>query len=120
MKSLGRLSACAALLGSLLLMPRPVSAQAGGIIIGTVTDQTQAVLPGVTVTASGPALMGTRNAVTDAEGRYRSPALRAGSAYRVLFELQGFATVRREQTRLDVGSTATINSTLSPAGVTET
>jgi hypothetical protein len=120
MKGLDRWLSCAALLGSLLLMPRPANAQAGGSIIGTVTDQTQGVLPGVTVTVGGPALMGTRTAVTDAEGKYRVPALPAGSEYTVLFELQGFATVKREQIRLDVGFTATINSTLNPAGVTET
>ena len=120
MKGLDRWLSCAVLLGSLLLTPQPASAQAGGSIIGTVTDQTQGVLPGVTVTVGGPALMGTRTAVTDAEGKYRVPALPAGSDYTVLFELQGFATVKREQIRLDVGFTATINSTLNPAGVTET
>jgi hypothetical protein len=70
-------------------MPRLASAQAGGGLIGTVTDQTQGVLPGVTVTVSGSALMGTRTAVTDAEGKYRVPALPAGSDYTVVFELQG-------------------------------
>src|SRR5438093_3434497 len=104
----------------ILLVPQPAAAQAGGSIIGTVTDQTQAVLPGVTVTASGPALMGTRTDVSDGEGKYRIPALPPGSDYTVMFELQGFATVRREGIRLDVGFTATINSTMNPAAVTET
>src|SRR5204863_6310603 len=103
-----------------VLMPRAAMAQGGGSIIGTVTDQTQGVLPGVTVTVSGPALMGTRTGVTDSEGKYRIPALPPGSDYTVMFELQGFATVKREGIRLDVGFTATINHTLSPAGVVET
>jgi hypothetical protein len=111
---------CGVLLGVVLFMPRSAFAQAGGSIIGTVTDQTQGVLPGVTVTVSGPALMGTRTDVTDAEGKYRVPALPPGSDYVVVFELQGFATVKREGIRLDVGFTATINHTMNPAGVVET
>jgi hypothetical protein len=107
------------LLGS-LLVPRPVSAQGGGSIIGTVADQTQAVLPGVTVTVSGPALMGTRTDVTDEEGKYRLPALPPGSDYVIVFELPGFSTVKRDGIRLDVGFTATINTTMNPAGVVET
>src|SRR6516165_4502819 len=116
----GRRIASAALFGAFLVVPHPARAQAGGTIIGTVTDQTQAVLPGVTVTVSGPALMGNRTEVTDGEGKYRIPVLPPGSGYIVTFELQGFATVKREGIRLDTGFTATINSTLNPAGINET
>ena len=42
-----RLIVTAMVIGPLLLVPAPASAQADGTIIGTVTDQTQAVLPGV-------------------------------------------------------------------------
>lgn len=92
----------------------------GGSIIGTVTDGTQGVLPGVTVTVTGPALMGTRSDVTAADGRYRLTNLAPGSDYVVTFELVGFGSFKREGIRLDVGFTATINATLSPASLEET
>ena len=48
------------------------AAQVSGSINGTVTDNTGAILPGVTVTATSAALMGPRVAVTNDEGLYRS------------------------------------------------
>lgn len=108
------------LLVAILLSPAPAAAQGvGGSIVGTVTDQTQAILPGVAVTVTGPALMGTRADVTAADGTYRLPNLPPGSDYVVVFELQGFSSFKREGIRLDVGFTATINATLSPAGLQE-
>jgi hypothetical protein len=108
-------------LAAILLFAAPAAAQGvGGSIIGTVTDQTQGVLPGVTVTVTGPALMGTRSDVTAADGAYRLPNLPPGSDYVIVFELAGFSTLKREGIRLDVGFTATINATLNTAGLEET
>ncbi|MGE3889403.1 MAG: carboxypeptidase-like regulatory domain-containing protein, partial [Vicinamibacterales bacterium] len=57
----------------------PASAQEfRGRINGTVTDNTGAVLPGVTVTASGPALIQPQVQVTGADGTYRFIALPPG------------------------------------------
>lgn len=65
-------------------------------IAGTVTDNTGAVLPGVTVEASSPALIErTRTVVSDGSGQYRIVNLSPGS-YTVTFALTGFNTVRRE------------------------
>lgn len=89
-----------------------------GTIEGTVTDNTRAVVPGVTITASSPALMGTRSVVTEADGGYRFPALSPG-VYTLVFELPGFATVRRENIQLSLGFTATINAEMAPAGIQE-
>jgi hypothetical protein len=89
-----------------------------GTIIGTVTDNTKAVVPGATVTVSGPALMGTRTVVTEADGSYRVPTLPPGT-YALLFELPGFGTTSREGILISVGFTATINVEISPAGVAE-
>src|SRR5262245_59074468 len=109
------------LLATILLLAASAAAQGvGGGIVGSVTDQTQGVLPGVTVTVTGPALMGTRSDVTTADGTYRLPNLPPGSGYTVVFELPGFASFKREGIRLDVGFTATINATLNPAGLEET
>jgi hypothetical protein len=108
-------------LAAIFLCAASAAAQGvGGGIVGTVSDQTQGVLPGVTVTVSGPALMGTRTGVTAVDGTYRLPNLPPGSEYVVTFELAGFATFKREGIRLDVGFTATINATLSTANLEET
>ena len=48
-----------------------------GRITGIVTDNTGAVLPGVTVTVAGPALIQPQTTVTSADGTYRYPALAA-------------------------------------------
>ena len=98
-----------------------VEAQVGtttGMIVGTVTDNTKGVLPGVTVTVSGPAMMGTRAVVAGPEGGYRIPQLAPG-VYKVVFELGGFGTATRENISVTVGFTATVNVEMSPAGVAE-
>src|SRR5919197_4641478 len=89
-----------------------------GAIDGRVTDNTNAVLPGVTVTVSGPAMMGTRVATTNEEGAYRIAAVPPGD-YTVLFELDGFAPLRRTGIRVDVGFTATLNVQMTVGAVEE-
>ena len=89
-----------------------------GVISGTVTDNTKAMLPGVTVTVSGSAAMGTPSAVTGENGTFRIPSLPPGE-YSVRFELTGFGTVIREGIRVGVGFTATVNVDLNVAGVSE-
>ena len=64
-----------------------------GSITGTVTDTSNAVLPGATVTLTGERLIGgAASQVTDASGTYRFDRLSPG-AYVVKFELQGFKTM---------------------------
>jgi Carboxypeptidase regulatory-like domain/TonB dependent receptor len=107
---------------SLELFTRALAAQTvtstTGAINGTVTDSTSAVLPGVTVTLSGPALMGTGTAVTDQNGTYRFSTVAIGD-YTLTFELPGFGTVTREGIRVSVGFTATVNTEMSPGSVAE-
>ncbi|HAV42370.1 MAG TPA: hypothetical protein DCW97_08260, partial [Acidobacteria bacterium] len=79
-----------------------------GAITGTVTDEAGAPLPGVTVTISGPNLMGTRTYVTDARGIYRFPALPPGN-YTIKAELQGFTSVVNESVRLSTTTTLSID-----------
>jgi hypothetical protein len=89
-------------------------------IIGVVTDTSNAVLPGVTVIATGPALQVPQiETVTNERGEYRLGPLPPGM-YVVTFELAGFQTVKRENTRLAVGFTATIDQTMSLGTVQET
>ncbi len=79
-----------------------------GRINGTVTDNTGAVLPGVTVTATSPALIQPQVQVTGAEGDYRFIALPPG-VYDVTFELSGFQTVKREGIRVIINQTLSVD-----------
>ena len=57
----------------------PAAAHAQSSLAGTVRDTTGAVLPGVTVEASSPALIEkTRSVVTDAQGNFKIVDLRPG------------------------------------------
>ena len=86
---------------------------AQGAITGSVRDTSGAVLPGVTVEASSPALIEkVRTAVTDSAGQYRIEDLRPG-AYVVTFSLPGFATVRREGIQLTGSFAATVSAELT-------
>ena len=106
----------------LLLVPSVGSSQTvsatTGALNGRVSDNTGAVLPGVTVTISSPSLMGTRTAVTTEEGQYRFPAIPPGE-YTVAYELAGFSTLRREGIRVTLGFTATVNVELGVATLQE-
>jgi outer membrane receptor protein involved in Fe transport len=89
-----------------------------GTIIGKVTDESDAVLPGVSVTIKGPTMMGVQTVVTEGDGSYRLTAVPPGS-YEVDFELQGFATVHRADLVVGAGFTATINIKLGMATLKE-
>ena len=65
-------------------------------IVGVITDESKAVLPGVTVTVSDMAKGTQVVAVTDARGEYRVLQLTPGE-YKVQAELGGFATVVQEK-----------------------
>ena len=72
-------------------------------------DSSGAVLPGVTVEASSPALIEkTRSVVTDGTGQYKIVDLRPG-IYAVTFALSGFSTVKREGIELTGSFAATVN-----------
>src|SRR5437870_955124 len=85
---------------------------ASGSIAGIVRDTTGAVLPGVTVEASSPALIEkVRSVVTDDQGNYKIVDLRPGT-YTVTFTLPGFAVVKREGLQMSSGFTANVNAEL--------
>ena len=98
----------------------PAAAQSPGAIIGVVTDASGAVLPGVTVIATGPALQRPQiETVTNDNGEYRLSPLPPG-VFTVVFELNGFQTVKRENLRLALGFTATVDQALGIGTVQET
>ena len=84
------------------------SAQGTSAIAGVVRDTSGAVLPGVTVDASSPALIEkVRTVVTDSEGQYKILDL-PGGIYAVTFALTGFSTIKREGLELTANYTANI------------
>src|SRR5688572_2159128 len=102
----------------LLLVPSATFAQA--TLTGTVRDFSGAVLPGVTVEASSPALIEkTRTAVTDASGVYRIVDLRAGT-YTLKFSLPGFSTVERTDINLTGTQVLTFPAEMRPGELQET
>lgn len=108
-------------LAGLLFSVAPASAQiTTGALRGAVTDASGAVLPGVTVELTGPALIGgPKTAVTDEKGQYRFPNLAPG-VYAVTVSLSGFQTMRREAIRVEVGSQFDVDFKLSVGALSET
>src|SRR5476651_2201686 len=78
-------------------------------IEGKVTDESGAVMPGVTVTISSPALQARQVAIaTDVTGNYRFTAL-PGGTYAITYELSGFQTTTRSDVRIAAGFAAKID-----------
>jgi Carboxypeptidase regulatory-like domain/TonB dependent receptor len=103
----------------LLCLSIPVSmlAQSStGSISGSITDDSSAALPGVTVTAENAATGATRTAVTNETGNYQIGLLPPGR-YSVTANLDGFQAVRQEIT-VNVGTNVTYDVKLR-VGVSE-
>ncbi|MDQ3419438.1 MAG: TonB-dependent receptor [Acidobacteriota bacterium] len=90
-----------------------------GRLTGIVSDAQGALLPGVTVTATSPSLIGTRVAVTEGDGKFLFPALPSGT-YALTFELKGFRQVKRENIVLTLGRTFAVDMSLEVASLEET
>jgi hypothetical protein len=103
-----------------LIILVPTIAWAQAVIAGSVRDTSGAVLPGVTVEASSPALIEkVRSAISDGSGQYRIEDLRPG-IYKVSFSLPGFSTFEREGVELTGSFTATINADMRVGALEET
>src|SRR5258706_8562567 len=114
-KVIGRAVVLLALLGV------PAQAFAQLSIAGLVRDTSGAVLPGVSVEASSPALIEkVRSVVTDGNGQYQIVNLVPGT-YVVTFTLTGFSTSKRDDIQL-TGNTfvATVNAEMRVGALEET
>ncbi|HEY7171274.1 MAG TPA: carboxypeptidase regulatory-like domain-containing protein [Vicinamibacterales bacterium] len=97
----------------------PAIAQGQASISGVVKDASGAVMPGVSVEASSPALIEkVRSVVTDNAGAFAIVDLRPGT-YTVTFTLPGFTTVRREGIELSGAFNAEVNADLRVGGLEE-
>jgi hypothetical protein len=111
-----RISSIAALI---LLISASAWAQATAQLNGTVKDESGAVLPGVTVTATQTDTGFTRSVVTDDSGTYVLTNLPTGP-YKLEVSLQGFSTYAQTGIVLQVGGTPTINAVLAVGSLEET
>jgi Carboxypeptidase regulatory-like domain/TonB dependent receptor len=97
----------------------PALAQVGSTeVVGTVSDSSDAVLPGVTVTATQVGVGVTRSTVTDTEGRFTFTQLPVGR-WNFEFTLAGFNTVKIDNFEMNVGRRPTLTVTMQIAGVAE-
>jgi hypothetical protein len=99
------------------LLSLPLHAQeVSGSINGVATDETGALLPGVTVTVTNSATGRSLTTQTAGDGSYNARALQPGR-YTVKFELPGFAPAQYPDVNLLVGQTITVNAKLRVGGV---
>ena len=107
------LIACVSIAGTAFAQVTPE-----GRINGKVVDNQGSPLPGVTVEATSPKLIGKASAVTDGNGIYRIMALPSGT-YDITFTLAGFNTLVRKDIYLQFSQTLALNVTLEQAAISE-
>jgi len=103
-----------------MLAATAATAQTTGSVVGRVDVKTGGGLPLVSIEAKGPALLGSRTAVTDGQGRYKLSLLPPGT-YDLTFTKQGFATETRSgivvqldrDTSLDLSLRATVEEAVT-------
>ena len=102
----------------LVFSPVAVAQTITGNIIGTVSDETGAVLPGVEITVQNQDTGISRTVVSNDEGSYRAQSLASGP-YEVRAELAGFQTLIRTGIGLTVGQQAVVDLTLQIGAISE-
>lgn len=113
------LSKCLATVFLLLVVTTSVHAQTDGSLRGYIKDEQGAVLPGITVTATSPALLAPVTGVTDSGGYYRLLNLPPGT-YTITAELAGFTSYRREGIVMRAGTTFAVDIEMKLGNVAET
>jgi carboxypeptidase family protein/TonB-dependent receptor-like protein len=99
--------------------PSYAQSQTEGAIGGTVTDQSNSVLPGASVTVRNIATNSVAEAVTDGVGRFLVIRLQPG-VYSVTASLDGFSSFKQENVVVEVGRTTSLDVSLGIAGQAET
>lgn len=107
-----------ALAGLLVAPPLLAQADLTGELRGTVKLEDDSVVPGVLVTASSPAALGSRTTTTGETGQWLIRNLPPGQ-YTVTFELEGFQTVQSAAT-VELGQATPVNVAMGVAAEKET
>jgi Carboxypeptidase regulatory-like domain/TonB dependent receptor-like, beta-barrel len=104
-----------------LLYASTVAAQLASqtALVGTVTDNTGAVLPGVQVVAVNTGTRDTYETVTNGDGYYNIQFVRTGT-YEITATLSGFQTAKVTGIEVANNQVVRTNATLNPGGVVET
>jgi carboxypeptidase family protein/TonB-dependent receptor-like protein len=106
------------ILGLICLIADSALAQTAGRITGQALDASQAVIPGVTVTARNIANGQQRRATTDSQGRYVIADIPVG-VYKVVAEQTGFQTQARNEVQVNVAATVSVDFVLQAGQVSE-
>jgi hypothetical protein len=105
---------------ALLVLSWAASAQtSNGTLVGSVTDQTGAVVPNVDVKATSPEFGQVFEAKTDAAGTYRIEGLQPGT-YNVVFTSAGLAALRVGGVIISGSVTTTVNGQMELGSVQTT
>ena len=99
---------------------KPLHAQTSfGTIIGTVTDPSQAAVPGVSITVTNNQTALSRKVESDSLGNYRVESLLPGM-YTIRAEHTGFQAAEVTSTQVQVAVISTVNIVLQVGTVTQT
>ena len=99
-----------------LLISPALYGQATGSFAGTVVDQSGAIVPGASVTATSQATDLSRSAKTDSSGHYLIPLLPVGT-YTVRVDGSGFRAAELKNLILQVDQARELDFTLTPPNV---
>ena len=97
-------------------LPQAFAAGPTGKIVGTVTDNTGALMPGVTVLVTNQGTNESRTAVTESSGDFTFPVLPVGN-YTVKATKDGFQTFEQKNIVLEVDQSVTVPVTLNVGSV---
>ena len=104
----------------LALLAGPARAQFdSATVLGFISDQSGAAMPGVTVTLTNPSTGISNTAISDDRGQYQFLNVRVGT-YSLKAELQGFTTAVTNDVTVTVNARQRVDLTLSVGGVGET
>src|SRR5216117_1307268 len=105
--------------GVLLCLSLPAYPQSDrGVLTGTVTDSSGAVIPGASVTATNTATNVSASTVTTEGGFYAIPALQPGT-YKVRVELTGFKAYEQSQVVIAAATTVRVDAKLEIGQISE-